>query len=106
MNARSRRAGSSCRWRRSFSRAAWVLGAFPRYILVTNEYDPGRLTNADGLAARGRRINCVYHINLNLLRKVLEESDTIHEVRPLIDSGRLRSLEDLLGDFRTEWGAS
>lgn len=35
---------------------------FPPYVLITNEYDPGRLVNTDGLNRRGRKINHIYHI--------------------------------------------
>lgn len=78
---------------------------FPRYILVTNEYDPGRLVNADGLARRGQRIDCIYHINLDLLLKVLEDHPKARDLKPLIKAGRLRSLEDFLADLKQAYGS-
>ena len=69
---------------------------FPRYVLVTNEYDPGRLVNADGLARRGQAIDCIYHINLDLLLRVLDDHDRVKDLRPLIAQGRLRSVADFL----------
>lgn len=70
--------------------------SFPRYVLVTNEYDPGRLVNADGLARRGQKIDCIYHTNLDLLLQVLDDHDRVKDLRPLIVSGRLRSVGDFL----------
>ena len=49
---------------------------FPRYVLVTNEYDPGRLVNADGLTHHGQAIDCIYHTNLDLLLRVLDDHDS------------------------------
>lgn len=79
---------------------------FPRYILVTNEYDPGRLVNADGLARRGQKVDCIYHINLDLLLKVLADHPKAADLKPLIKSGRLRSVEDFLNDLQKEYGSS
>lgn len=79
---------------------------FPRYILVTNEYDPGRLVNANGLARRGQKVDCIYHINLDLLLKVLADHPKAADLKPLIQSGRLRSLEDFLNDLQKAFGGS
>ncbi len=78
---------------------------FPRYILVTNEYDPGRLINADRLARRGQKVNCIYHINLDLLLKVLADHPKVEDLKSLIKSGRLRSLDGFLRDLRRAYGA-
>ena len=79
---------------------------FPQYVLITNEYDPGRLVNTDGLNRRGQRIDCIYHINLELLLGALYSHERIRDLRPLIAAGRLRSVEDFLNDlsqqYRTE----
>lgn len=74
--------------------------SFPRYVLVTNEYDPGRLVNADGLARRGQAIDCIYHTNLALLLRVLDDHPRIKDLRPLVAKGRLRSVADLFEEFR------
>ncbi|HSN76767.1 MAG TPA: NgoMIV family type II restriction endonuclease [Anaerolineae bacterium] len=73
---------------------------FPRYVLVTNEYDPSRLVNADGLARRGLAIDCIYHTNLDVLLRVLENHARVKDLKPLIASGRLRSIADFLEEFR------
>jgi len=72
---------------------------FPQYILITNEYDPGRLINTDGLNRRGQRINCIYHINLELLLGALHDHSRAKDLNPLIAAGRLRSVEDFFNDL-------
>ncbi|MEO0248959.1 MAG: hypothetical protein ABIN58_05325 [candidate division WOR-3 bacterium] len=72
---------------------------FPEYILVTNEYDPGRLVNTDGLARRGKRIDRIYHINLDFLLKVLQDHPRVSDLKPMVGSGRLRSMKDFLEDM-------
>ena len=72
---------------------------FPQYVLITNEYDPGRLVNTDGLNRRGHKINHIYHINLELLLGALDSHERLGDLRPLIDSRRLRSVEDFLNDL-------
>jgi hypothetical protein len=76
---------------------------FPKYILITNEYDPGRLVNADGLARRGQRLDHIYHINLDFLLGVLQDHERGKDLEPLIRSGRLRSVEDFLRDLAQEY---
>lgn len=73
--------------------------AFPRYVLITNEYDPGRLVNTDGLSRRGQRVDCIYHVNLDLLLGVLHDHDRIKDIKPLIAAGRLKSIADFFGDI-------
>ncbi len=78
---------------------------FPRYILVTNEYDPGRLVNTDGLNRRGQRIDRIYHINLELLLGVLHNHERLKDLEPLIHSGRLRSIQHFFEDMEHEYSA-
>jgi len=77
---------------------------FPTYILVTNEYDPGRLINTAGLARRGQKIDSIYHINLELLKLALADHPKLVEINNLIASKHLRSLEDLLNEWAVKYG--
>jgi len=79
--------------------------AFPRYVLITNEYDPGRLVNSDGLSRRGQRVDCIYHVNLELLLGALHDHERIRDIRPLISSGRLRSIADFFTDMSEAYAA-
>jgi hypothetical protein len=72
---------------------------FPSYILITNEYDPGRLVNTDGLNRRGQRIERIYHINLDLLLGTLHDHGRVRDLKPLIEMGRLKSVKELLDDL-------
>ncbi len=73
---------------------------FPEYVLVTNEYDPGRLKNSSNLSSRNQTINRIYHINPDLLVEVLSDvPSSVAEVKELIQADRLRSLEDYLTDL-------
>jgi hypothetical protein len=76
---------------------------FPTYVLITNEYDPGRLVNTDGLARRGQKIDHIYHINLELLLGALYNHERSKDLKPLIQSARLRSVEDFLTDLRKQY---
>lgn len=78
---------------------------FPEYILITNEYDPGRLVNTDGLNRRGQKIDRIYHINLDLLLGCLHDHDRLEDVRALIMDGRLFSIEDLLNHLSRQFGS-
>jgi hypothetical protein len=79
---------------------------FPQYVLVTNEYDPGRLVNVvDKLQSGGHRLDHVYHMNVELLLGVLGRRAEVKGLQAMVDDGRLRSLEDLLTDFGTAYGA-
>lgn len=74
---------------------------FPEYVLITNECDPGRLRNSSNLSSRGKRVDCIYHINPELLVEVLSDVlASAAEVQELINSGRLRSLADFLNDLK------
>lgn len=78
---------------------------FPRYVLITNEYDPGRLVNTNLLARRGQRIDCIYHISPDLLREVLSDGQKYREeILPLVKAGRIRSIADFLADMETAFG--
>ena len=66
---------------------------FPEFVLVTNEYDPGRLKNSSNLSSRGKTVDRIYHINPELLVEVLSDvPSSAAEVRELINADRLRSL--------------
>ncbi|HEY7913050.1 MAG TPA: hypothetical protein VIG62_14150 [Blastocatellia bacterium] len=78
--------------------------SFPKYILITNEYDPGRLVNTDGLNRRGRKIDCIYHLNLGLLLGALQSHERIKDIEPLITTKRLRSVEDFLVEMANQYG--
>lgn len=76
---------------------------FPRYALITNEFDPGRLINTAGLSRRGQPIDCIYHISLDVLLAVLDDHPKVVELRELIDKGRLRSLEMFLNELAKKY---
>jgi hypothetical protein len=78
--------------------------SFPQHVLITNEYDPGRLVNTDGLNRRGIQINHIYHINLELLLGALSTHERAGDLRPFINSRRLRSVEDFLNDLGQRYG--
>jgi hypothetical protein len=78
---------------------------FPRYVLITNEYDPGRLVNTDGLSRRGQRVDCIYHVNLELLMGALHDHERIKDIRPLIVTGRLRSIADFFKDMSEDYAS-
>ena len=78
---------------------------FPTYVLITNEYDPGRLVNTDGLTRRGQRIDRIYHSNVDLLLEVLQDHERVRDLRPLVTAGRLRSLGDFLSELAAHYGA-
>ncbi len=77
---------------------------FPEYVLVTNEYDPGRLKNSSNLHSRGKTVDCIYHINPDLLVEVLSDvPSSVAEVRALIETNRLKSLAAFLNDLRARF---
>lgn len=79
--------------------------SFPQYVLVTNEFDPGRLKNSSNLNSRGKTVDRIYHINPDLLLEVLADvPSSAAEAEQLIHTGRLQSLEAFLhelGRWRT-----
>lgn len=78
--------------------------AFPKYVLITNEYDPGRLVNASGLNRRGRHIDTIYHINLELLLGALSDHERVSALPELIQNGRLSSIESFLRYMAQTYG--
>jgi hypothetical protein len=80
--------------------------SFPEYVLLTNEYDSGRLKNSAGLSSRGKTVDCIYHINPELVVEVLSDvPGSVDDVRKLITQGKLKSLEDFLNDLRAKYAA-
>jgi hypothetical protein len=77
---------------------------FPRYVLITNEYDPGRLVNADVLIRREQKVDCIYHLNLEILLACLHDHERIHDLMPMIEAGRLRSVSDFLSQITQQFG--
>jgi hypothetical protein len=78
---------------------------FPEYVLVTNEYDPGRLKNSSSLNSRGKTVDCIYHVNPELVVEVLSDVPASADaVRHLIACGRLKSLEQFLNDLHSRFG--
>ena len=82
---------------------------FPQYVLITNEYDPGRLINTAGLVrSRGGvdlRVDYIYHVNLELLLGVLQDHERVHDLMLLVQAGRIRSLERFLTDLSEQYGS-
>lgn len=77
---------------------------FPRYALITNEYDPGRLVNSNGLNRRGQGVDAIYHVNPSLLLESVQGHRQARELRRLIEAGRIRSIEDFLNEMATQYG--
>jgi len=79
---------------------------FPEHVLITNEHDPGRLKNSSNLHSRGKTVDRIYHINPDLLVEVLSDvPSSAAEVRTLIETDRLRSLEELLNDLNARFAS-
>jgi hypothetical protein len=79
---------------------------FPRYVLITNEYDPGRLVNASALNRHGQGIACLYHVQPEFLREVLADGQKFQsDLEPLVQSGRLKSIADFLTDLNAAFGS-
>lgn len=79
---------------------------FPRYVLVTNEYDPGRLIIANQQERKKRRLDCIYHLRPELLREVLNDNkDFTTNMDVLVQEGRLKSVADFLMDLNRQYGA-
>jgi hypothetical protein len=73
----------------------------PKFLLVTNEYDPGRLINAFALKDReSLPLDTIYHVNLELLELALSDHPTYPAVKTMIETQRLKSLSDLLIEFQ------
>lgn len=79
---------------------------FPRYALITNEYDPGRLINTNGLYRSGQGVDAIYHINTKLLMESVGDHREAEELQRLIEAGRIRSIEDFFNDMAEQYGRS
>jgi hypothetical protein len=79
---------------------------FPRYALITNEYDPGRLINTNGLSRRGQAVDAIYHINTSLLLEAVHDHREADELERLIGAGRIRSIEDFLNELSNQYGSA
>jgi hypothetical protein len=78
---------------------------FPRYALITNEYDPGRLINTNGLNRLGQHVDAIYHINTSILLEAVSGHDKTDELERLIETRRIRSIEDFFKEMAQEYGA-
>lgn len=76
---------------------------FPRYALITNEYDPGRLVNSNGLNRRGQGVDAIYHVNPSLLLESVHDHRQAPELERLIEAGRIRSIEDFLNEMAAQY---
>jgi hypothetical protein len=77
---------------------------FPRYALITNEYDPGRLINTNGLNRRGQSVDAIYHVNTTLLLDAVKDHRQVAELERLIADKRIRSIEDFLTELWDQYG--
>jgi hypothetical protein len=77
---------------------------FPRYALITNEYDPGRLINTNGLKLRGQGVDAIYHINTSILLESVKDHDKADELQRLVEAGRIRSIEDFFNEMAEQYG--
>lgn len=78
--------------------------SFPRYALITNEYDPGRLINTNGLNRRGQGVDAIYHVNTSLLLDAVRDHRQVNELERLIANKRIRSIEDFLNELSEQYG--
>ena len=79
--------------------------SFPRYALITNEYDPGRLINTNGLNRRGQGVDAIYHVNTSLLLEAVHDHRQVNELERLIADNRIRSIEDFLNELSNQYGS-
>lgn len=76
----------------------------PQYVIITNEYDPGRLQFICTIEPhQGFQVDQVYHINPELLLDVLADHDRIDAIRELVSTGKIRSIEDFLNDVSSKY---
>lgn len=81
--------------------------SLPAYVVITNEYDPGRLINICNLEPhKGLAISCIYHINPELLLGVLSSHNRLDDIKLLINSGKIRSVADFLSELLLDYGVS
>jgi hypothetical protein len=76
----------------------------PKFLLVTNEYDPGRILNAFGLDRGKLKLDTIYHVSLEMLEVALNDHPTWPAVRAMIDASRLRSLEQFFDELQAAYG--
>ena len=76
----------------------------PRFHLITNEFDPGRIVNAFSLARGALKLDTIYHVSLELLELALNDHPTWVAVKALIDARRLKSLGDFFEELRAAYG--
>ena len=76
----------------------------PRYALITNEYDPGRLINTNRLNRRGQGVDAIYHVNTSLLLDAVHDHRQVNELERLIADKRIRSIEDFLNELLNQYG--
>lgn len=79
---------------------------FPRYALITNECDPGRLINTNGLKRLGQAIDAIYHINTSILLEAVRDHREAGELRRLIAAGRIRSIKDFFNEMAEQYAAA
>src|SRR5215207_9966145 len=77
---------------------------FPRYALITNEYDPGRLINTNGLNRRGQGVDAIYHVNTSLLLDAVRDHRQATELERLIADRRIQSIEEFLDELSKQYG--
>ena len=76
----------------------------PRFLLITNEFDPGRIVNAFSLDRGKLKLDTIYHVSLELLELALNDHPTWVAVKALIDAGRLKSLGDFFEELKAAYG--
>lgn len=79
--------------------------SFPRYALITNEFDPGRLINTNGLNRRGQGVDAIYHVNTSLLLDAVHDHRQVNELGRLIADKRIRSIEIFLNELSNQYGS-
>jgi hypothetical protein len=77
----------------------------PKFLLITNEYDPGRILNAFSLDRQTMKLGCIYHISLDMLEVALNDHPTWSDVKTMIDAGRLKSLAQWLEELQLNYGS-
>jgi hypothetical protein len=76
----------------------------PTFLLITNEFDPGRIVNAFSLDRGKLKLDTIYHVSLELLELALNDHPTWDAVKALIDAGRLKSLRDFFEELNAAYG--
>lgn len=76
----------------------------PKFLLVTNEYDPGRIINAFGLDRVKLKLDTIYHVSLEMLEVALNDHPTWPAVKAMIDAGRLKSLAQFFDELKAAYG--